>query len=226
VRVPACAAVVLCVTFATRLVPAHAQEAASPPPEIAAEGAVEIAAPAVSPEISRLQTAPFLVRVPALTPVVVKVDEEVTSKKNKSGDKFRIVIAEDVRLGDVVVIPAGATGEGEVVHAAKAGAGGKAGELILAARFVRVGDIEVRLRSMVLGGAGRDNSDSALATSMFVGVFAMAVRGGTLIVPPGTVASAKTAADIELPATDSALPPQAKPVETTTEGEDHVSQTT
>lgn len=169
---------------------------------------------------------PALVHVPALTPVLVKVDEEIASNRNRSGDRFRILIAEDVRVGDVVVIPAGSAGEGEVVHAAKSGAGGKAGELILAARFVRVGDREVRLRSMVVGGAGRDQSEKALATSVAVGAFAMFVRGGALVIPPGTLASARTAVEIELPATEPMVPSEEQPVEATTEGGQHESQTT
>ncbi len=119
-----------------------------------------------------------LIHVPALTPLLITVDEEITSNRHKSGDRFRIVIAEDVRVGNAVVIPAGSVGEGEVVHAAKSGAGGKAGELILAARVVRVGDIEIRLRSMVIGGTGRDRAQTSLNVSIAAGVFGMLVRGG------------------------------------------------
>jgi hypothetical protein len=140
-----------------------------------------------------------LVRVPALTPVLVKVDEEISSNRHKSGDRFRLVIAEDVRIGDVVVIPAGSAGEGEVVHASKSGIGGKAGELILAARFVRVGDTEVPLGSMAMGGAGRDRAHPAIASHLDVGVFALFIEGGALVIPAGAVTSARTAADIELP---------------------------
>src|SRR5689334_9748707 len=71
-------------------------------------------------------------RLPALTPVFIKVDQELSSKRSKPGERFRILVAEDVRIGDRVVIPAGSAGEGEVVHAAKSSIGGKAGELILA----------------------------------------------------------------------------------------------
>ena len=96
---------------------------------------------------------PRLVTVPALTPVIVRLEEMISSNKNKPGDRFRITVAEDVRVGEAVVIPAGSAGEGEVVHAAKPGAGGKAGELILVARYVSVGDSEIRLRSFALGAA-------------------------------------------------------------------------
>src|SRR5262245_31868036 len=80
------------------------------------------------------------VTVPALTPVIIRLEEEISTAVHKPGDRFSIVVAEDVRIGEFVVIPSGSKGEGQVVHAARPGAGGKAGELILAARYVRVGD--------------------------------------------------------------------------------------
>ena len=137
--------------------------------------------------------------VPAMTPVYVKLDEEVSSKRHKTGDRFRILVAEDVRIGEHVVIPAGAAGEGEVIHAAKAGLGGKAGELLLAARYIKVGDVDVPLRSMALGRAGTDHMNETLAASFVIGPFAMFVHGGAVIVPRDALASAKTAVEIELP---------------------------
>ena len=152
--------------------------------------------------------ASALVTVPALTPVIVRIGDEISSKANKSGDRFEITVAEDVRVGEVIVIPAGSTGIGEVIHAAKPGAGGKAGELILAARFVQVADTQVRLRSFALGVTGKDNSEAALATSFIAGPFAMFVRGGVVVVPRDTLGIAKTALEFKLPAvtTSPAVP--------------------
>jgi hypothetical protein len=161
--------------------------------------------------------APEPVTVPALTPVVIRLDEVISSNKHKPGDRFMITVAEDVRVGEVVVIPAGSTGEGEVIHAARSGAGGKAGELILAARFVRVGETEVRLRSFALGAVGKDHTNDALATSLVAGPFAMFVRGGVITVPHGTLGTAKTALEFKLPGV-SVAPPQS--IESTTGGED------
>ena len=162
------------------------------------------------------------VSVPALTPVLVRLEAEISSRKNKSGDRFPITVAEDVRIGDVVVIPAGSTGEGEVIHAAKAKAGGVAGELILAARYVRVGEVEVRLRSFALGVAGADHSADALAASFVAGPFAMFVHGGAVIVPRDTLGLAKTALEFRLPAVAPA--PSPVPKEETNEGVEHESK--
>jgi hypothetical protein len=137
----------------------------------------------------------------------VRIDEEISSKKHKNGDRFRIRIAEDVRVGGAVVIPAGSEGEGEVIHAARSGAGGKPGELLVTARFVRLGDLEVRLRSFSLGAKGRDRSDQSLAASIITGPLGLFVVGGVMIIPRGSVASARTAMEIQLPA----LAPVVKP---------------
>jgi hypothetical protein len=152
----------------------------------------EVATPAVAPGTP--------MTVPALTPVYIRIDAELTSKTSRNGDRFPIHVDEDVRVGDVVVIPAGSAGEGEVIHAAKSGAGGKPGELLIAARFVRVGDREVRLRSFSLGAKGRDRANAALGTGVVLGPLALFVVGGVMTIPNGTVGGAKTATEIQLPA--------------------------
>lgn len=154
---------------------------------------------ATLPAIAGAQDGAARVTVPALTPVIVRLEEAVSSNQNKPGDRFKIAVAEDVRVGEAVVIPAGSTGEGEVVHAARSGAGGKAGELIVVARFVRVGDQEVRLRSFALGVAGKDHSNDAFASSFLIGPFAMFVKGGVITVPAATLGTAKTALEFSLP---------------------------
>lgn len=176
------------------------------------------------PALAGAQDAAGLVTVPALTPVAVRLEEPISSNKNKPGDHFRITVAEDVRIGDALVIPAGSAGEGEVIHAAKPGAGGKAGELILAARYVRVGDVEVRLRSFALGAVGKDQSVNSLAASMLVGPFAMFVKGGVITVPPATLGIAKTALEFRLPAIVSSTPPPAGQPTEPIKGEENESK--
>ena len=161
----------------------------------AAPDVTEVAAVAVAP-VSPVT----LVTVPALTPLYVRIDAELSSKKNKNGDHFPIHVDEDVRVGDAIVIPAGSAGEGEVIHAAKSGGGGKPGELLVAARFIRVGDQEIRLRSLSLGATGRDRSDTSLGTSIVLGPLGLFVVGGVMTLPRDTVGGAKTAVEIQLPA--------------------------
>jgi hypothetical protein len=164
----------------------------------------DVAPAAVAPEASG-----NFVTVPALTPLYIRIDAELSSKKNKNGDHFPIHVDEDVRVGDTVVIPAGSAGVGEVIHAAKSSGGGKPGELLVAARFVRVGDQEIRLRSFSLGAKGRDRSDTSLGTSIVLGPLGLFVVGGVMTIPSGTVGGAKTATEVLLPA---AVPTIVQPV--------------
>jgi hypothetical protein len=149
---------------------------------------------------ARSQTVPATRVVPADTEIHLRLLEPVASNTHTHGDRFKLEVAEAVVVDGAVVIPAGAACVGEVVHGAKAGFGGKAGELILASRFVRVGDQEVRLRSFTASnGSSRVNLALGLSP-ILVGLF---VEGKNILVPAGTDVYAKIAADSELPVTSS-----------------------
>jgi hypothetical protein len=146
------------------------------------------------------ETRPLLITVPALTPLYLSLDVELSSKTSSPGDRFGLIVAQDVFVDGSVVIPAGSRGEGEVVHAKKAQTGGTAGELILAARWVRVGEQEVRLRSFTAGGAGLDRS---LQSQPFYNrnyIIVPILKGGEMFFPRSLVATAKTAVEVRLPA--------------------------
>src|SRR5262245_10944708 len=74
----------------------------------------------------------------ANTEVHLRLLAPVASNTHKHGDHFPLEVVDPVVVDGMTVIPAGAKGEGEVVHAQKAGFGGRGGELILASRFVNV----------------------------------------------------------------------------------------
>jgi hypothetical protein len=139
----------------------------------------------------------------ALTPVTLVIDDTISSNTNHNGDRFALHVANDVKAGDAVLIPAGSAGEGEVVHAARSRGGGKAGELILVARFVMVGDKKVLLRSFE-AGSGTDHSPAAIATAILAGPAAFLVKGGAFVIQAGSVATAKTTEEILLPPTRAA----------------------
>ena len=136
--------------------------------------------------------------LPALTPIDLVIEETVSSDVHENGQRFPLRVAEDVLVDGAVVVPAGSRGEGEVVHAARSRRGGKAGELILAARYVQVGETRIALRSFA-AGSGKDRSTAALAIAATLGFPALFVRGGVFVVPADTLAHAKTAEDLVLP---------------------------
>lgn len=158
--------------------------ASAPEPE------AQAAAPLASP-------APL--RIPAGTPVSFEFVDRVHSRLNKIGDRFRIRLREPLVVEGRTVLPGGAEGVGEVIHAARARAAGKAGELILAARYLDHGGTRVPLRAFRFGASGTDNRDAAFAVGLAAGPLAYLVVGGELDIKPGTPGHAKVAADVEIP---------------------------
>lgn len=129
---------------------------------------------------------------PSGTEVVVRVEEAVSSKTHVAGDFFKISLAEPIIHQHQIIIPAGAQGEGQVVHASKPQFGGKAGELILAARYVVHQDRKVPLRGFQLGAEGGSNQRLAEAAAMFVATpLPLVIMGRSAVVPPGTTGIAK-----------------------------------
>ena len=158
------------------------------------------------------QSAAATVTLPALTPVLIQFDEKVSSERNRNGDRFRFHVAADVRVGDAIVIPMGTRGEGEVIHAAKSGMAGKAGELIVAARYVTVGNRTVRLRSFA-SGTGKQFSDLANWTGVLVGMPSLMIQGGKMTMPQHMLATVRTAEAVNLPALQTSEPARDEPVD-------------
>ena len=144
-------------------------------------------------------------RLPALTPVRLRVIGEVSSKTHVKGDKVEIILAEPLRVSATLAIPAGTLGVAEVIHSAQGGMGGKAGELLVAARSLDFSpDLHIPLRSFRLAPAnGKSNEALAMGLSIAVGVTggiaAMVMTGGSARIPDRSEAFAKTAADVDLP---------------------------
>lgn len=164
-------------------------------PDVAAE--IE---PAASQDI-----APANITIPKLHPVVIEILEPLGSKASTSLDRFPIRLAQPIVVDGIEVVPAGATGEGEVVHAKKAGGMGAAGELVLAARFLDVDGRQMRLRSFSLEVDSNSKVDTvntlavaSAATVVPVALVGFLIKGGQVDIPAGTLASAKLAAPFEV----------------------------
>jgi hypothetical protein len=111
----------------------------------------------------------------------------VSSATHARGQLFDLEVTDNINVGDTIVIPAGSVATGEVIHVARAGGLGKAGELIVAARFVAIGERRIKLRSR-LSMTGKDKSMQALFLVPWV-------RGKDLEVPLDTEVIARTVAD-------------------------------
>lgn len=184
----------------------------------AQQGAPDVAAPteatAAAPVTAAAATQPapdvaVPTEVPAGTLVHLRIDETVNSKTHKTGDWYAISLLQPVMLGDRTLVPAGTTGRGQVVHSAKSSWGGKAGELILGARYLEYDGRRIPLRGMKLGGVGGNNEGLAFGASVAGGLVAMplvfALNGKNADIPAGMYATAKLA--IALPGDLSAVAP-------------------
>lgn len=154
----------------------------------------------------------------ALTPVYLTIDEPLESDKARIGQPFKLSLRQPLEVASGFVIPAGTTGGGQVVHAAKSRAMGKAGELVLAARYLDYQGVRIPLRSLRYGkGQGKDNVDTAVIVGFAVSaVIAPFITGGEVRVPAGAEVWAKVAADATF-AAPAGVSPAAAPPATTNE---------
>lgn len=132
--------------------------------------------------------------VPAGTLIMLSMDDTVSSQESEVGQVFRFHVDEPVRIASRLVIPRGATGIGEVLHASRS-TRDEAGEIVVAARSLNVGDHEVRLRTFVGGTANRDVD----ALSVQIMVRGQYDSAPVMKLGRNGVASARTAEDVELP---------------------------
>lgn len=133
--------------------------------------------------------------ISAGTVVDFEIIDHVNSKLSKTGDTFRIRSTRPLLVGGREVAPAGLPGLGEVIHAARARAGGKAGELILTVRHLEFQNQMIALRSFRFGKGGATRTTEGLALAVVGGPLAYLVVGGEVDVPPSTAGNAKLAAD-------------------------------
>jgi hypothetical protein len=137
------------------------------------------------------------------TVVELETTELLTSKVNKPGQTIRLRTTTPLIAGGILVIPAGTAAIGEVVDAAPAGWSGRAGKLILAARYIEFDGKQIPLRGFRfdLSGTGMNIDDGVI---MFGG------RAISTSLTPPTVAS-----DVNLPAGTRANAKLAQPVDLT-----------
>lgn len=144
--------------------------------------------------------------VASRTLLEIEILDTLNSKDNRNGQSFNFRLAAPLTIDGRVLIPAGTPGVGEVVHAARARAMGKAGELILAARYLDLNGTRVPLRTLRFGREqGRDNSGTvntigmvSAATVPVASMVAFLISGGEVRVPAGTRATAQIATELVL----------------------------
>lgn len=165
--------------------------AAAPAADVAVQAPVAVD-PVAAVAGQRLQ-------VPAGTELMFEMVESLSSKTNQRGDRFTLRLAEPLMLDGQLLIPAGTLAVGDVVHADRARAGGQAGELVLAARYLDWDGRQLPLKAL-RAGVGRNRTDAAVGVMVAAGFAGFLVRGGQMEVPAGSPISATLREAVELPA--------------------------
>lgn len=171
------------------------------------------AVPAVEKSIeppARLNTAtnvsPPMIVIPAKMPIQFTLDTAISSKTVQPGGLFQLKVADDLVINDVVVIPAGTPAFGEVIHAQKSGGFGKAGELLLAIRYIDLNGQQIKMRTFKpLQGKDDTRTASNLALVPVVGLFVPFIRGGEIELPANTLIQALVSSDTTVIKKDSVV---------------------
>jgi hypothetical protein len=161
---------------------------------------IVFAVAAASPLPVETQAQPAGCIIAAGTMLIVETGAPLNSKTSRTGDLFPIRLAAPLADAATVSLPAGTPGIGQVVHAAKARALGKGGEMLVVARHLEIGGVRIPLRSFRLGKRGNSNADEAMVATM-LGALPVAafIVGGEVNFPAGTAAQAIVAAETRLP---------------------------
>jgi hypothetical protein len=125
------------------------------------------------------------VTLPANTELLLRFSQEVNSKRVKVGHEFRVALAQDVMMGNYVVLPKGTPGTGYVSYRTGKGAFGKSGKMEVTMKSL---DLPSG-RSIPLNGMtrqeGQGNTGATVGAAVAVGVFSAFVTGRSAIFAEG-----------------------------------------
>ena len=169
---------------------AQQQATQSPAPAAAPEPAATPAPAAASPASTVILTDG--------TDVPLTFDQDISSKTAADGDPVEFVLAEDLKVGDVVVAKAGAKAVGEVTNAKKAGMMGKAGELNIRLDYLKAGSVKVHLRGSK-GKEGESSTGAAVALTVLFGPIGLIKHGHDIDIKKGAPLKVYIADDTNLP---------------------------
>jgi hypothetical protein len=133
------------------------------------------------------------------TDVNLRFAQDLSSKTAAEDDPVNLVLAEDLKIGDVVVAKTGAKAVGTITHSKKAGMMGKPGELNMRLQYLLVGETRVKLRG-TKGKEGQGKEGTAVALTVLFGPIGLIKHGKNVEIKEGTPLQAYTDDTYELPA--------------------------
>jgi hypothetical protein len=143
--------------------------------------------------------------LPEDTPVRLRLAQTISSATAKLNDKVDFEVVEDIKIGNIVVIPQGSTAIGTVTEARTKKSFGRSGKLNVNIDYVRLanGD-KVSLRA-VKGGSGGSHTGAMTGAVVATAIvfFPAAplfffIKGKNIVIPKGTEITAFVAANTPL----------------------------
>ena len=132
------------------------------------------------------------------TEVHLKFANDLSSKTANDGDPVEFSLAEDLKIGDAVVVPIGSHAVATVSNAKRAGMMGRPGELSVQLQYVVAGASHVRLRG-TKGREGESKTGATVALTVLLGPIGLIKHGKNVEIPSGTPMTAYVDQDIWLP---------------------------
>ena len=186
----------------------------------AAALAVFATAPAIAqgtgPMVVAPQSADKVLRTG--TPIVLSLSEELTTKGKtlRTGYRFRMEVAEPVKVNGVVVIPAGSPAIGEITDVRNKGMWGKSGKINARLLSVTVNGRSIRISGQ-FDDKGVTGTAGVVGAVAFVPVAGFFFTGTSANVPRGTTISGFIDEDVPLvmpttPVQSQPLPVYSQPV--------------
>ena len=117
--------------------------------------------------------------------VSLKFAQDLNSKTANDVDTVSLVLDQDIKIGDVVVVKAGAKAVGTITHAKKAGMMGKAGELNMRLDYLITDSGRLRLRG-TKGKEGEGKVGATVALTVLFGPIGLIKHGKDVEIKPGT----------------------------------------
>ena len=157
--------------------------------------------------------------LPANTEILVRMNDEISTKKNDEGDTFYLTVVHDVVHKGFVIVPSGTRAVGELVWKTGKGAFGKSGKMDIEIKYLELGGQRIPLVGK-FRQEGEGNTVATVAAVALVWVAAPFITGKTGKIPAGRELTVHTRDpfQIALPAgyisadADAAKLPEATPV--------------
>jgi hypothetical protein len=126
------------------------------------------------------------------------LSDSLSSATNHEDDPVNLEVTEDVKVGDAVAIPRGATARGHVVEVEPKRRMGRAGKLNFTLDYVKTPDgTNVRLRASS-ARKGQDKTGTVIVGTVLVSPLFLIMRGKDVNIPKGTSFNAYVDGDREI----------------------------